>query len=108
MRQLYFSAPANRDVFPGPELCLLALSLLVTQCVTSPMYKTLQKSIYLSKPRYTPKKEAIHLKNPCKGERRSDFRGPGAELSVSGGMKDEVALAKFEPMLLGPKFKDFG
>lgn len=50
----------------------------------------------------------MHSKYPYKAENRSDFRGPGAELAVSGGMKDEVALAKFESMLSGPKLKDSG
>lgn len=94
--------------FLGLEWCLLAPSLLVTQRVTLPMYKTLRKRRYLGKPRETLKKESIHLKYPCKVESRSDFRGPGAELTVSGGVKDEVALAKFEPMLSGLKFKVFG
>lgn len=42
---------ANGGICPGLELRLLALSFLVTQCVTSPMYKTLQKGGYLRKPR---------------------------------------------------------
>lgn len=49
----------------------------------------------------------IRSNYPHNAENRPDFAGPGAELTVSGGMKDEVALTKFEPMLSGPKFKDF-
>lgn len=55
--------PANGDIFPVLELCLLALSLHVAQCVALLMYKTVQKRRDLSKQRLNLKKEAVPIQS---------------------------------------------